>query len=219
MVLLAIADEADDDGKGGYPGFDLLAHKCRLPKTSVRRAVDRLAELGELRVFRPAQRGRGHYTTYEVTIAEKRAKLAPSEIGPQRAESGHNGPEGAAAVPLTSDDGDTQYAVPGTQEKNLSPFDRFWTVYPRHVGKQDAYRAWLKLPRDTDMEAVIAGAERYAKDPNRKAEFTKHPGPWLRDGRWTDEPLPASVTPTNGFHKPEIKPAYHDRWTGHRADV
>ena len=202
MVLLAIADEADDDGKGGYPGFDLLAHKCRLPRTTVRRAVDRLEELGELRVFRPVQRGRGHYTTYEVTIAEKRARVALSGNGPDRAETGHNGPDRADEVPLTSTT--NGHAVRGTQDasKTLSAFDRFWDVYPLHVGRQDALRAWAKIPKGVDPEAVIAGAERYRDDKNRKPDFTKHPGPWLRAGRWEDDPLPPSGIATNGHAPP-----------------
>lgn len=71
-------------------------------------------------------------------------------------------------------------------------FDRFWSVYPRKVGKGEARKVWTKLRRNgIDLEAVIAGAERYRDDPNRSRkdlEYTKHPGPWLNAERWTDVP-------------------------------
>jgi DNA-binding MarR family transcriptional regulator len=213
LVLLAIADEANDDGKGGYPGFDLLAAKCRLPKTTVRRAVDRLEEAGELRVTRPEKKGRGHYTTYEVITAKERATLAPSESGqngPERATTGHKGPERAAAPPLTCIDG--QYAVPSTRnakEKDSPPaaFDRFWAAYPAKVAKGAARKAWPKaLQAAGDAERIIAGAERYAVDPNREPGFTAHPSTWLNAERWDDDPLPPKPSTSRWPETPEAPP-------------
>lgn len=71
-------------------------------------------------------------------------------------------------------------------------FARFWNVYPRKVGKGEARKVWAKLRKNgVDLEAVIAGAERYRDDPARQRkdlEYTKHPGPWLNAERWTDMP-------------------------------
>jgi hypothetical protein len=70
-------------------------------------------------------------------------------------------------------------------------FDAFWQAYPRKVGKQAARRAWdAALRRGADPAVIVAGAQRYAADPNRADEFTKYPQGWLRDGRWEDGPLP-----------------------------
>lgn len=220
LVLLAIADEANDDGKGGYPGFDLLAAKCRLPKTTVRRAVDRLEELGELRVFRPEKKGRGHYTTYEVALHSERARVAPSDpeeradVAPSEAEKragkGHKGPERAAAPALTCIDG--QYAVPSTQypkDKDSPPsaFDRFWAAYPAKVAKGAARKAWPKaLKAAGDVERIIAGAERYAADPNREPGFTAHPSTWLNAERWDDDPLPPKVVTNRWPETPDAPP-------------
>lgn len=71
-------------------------------------------------------------------------------------------------------------------------FARFWDAYPRKVGKGEARKAWVKIIKaGVDPATVIAGAERYRDDPQRRSkadEFTKHPGPWLNAERWTDEP-------------------------------
>ena len=41
-------------------------------------------------------------------------------------------------------------------------FDRFWAVYPRRVGKQDALKAWGQLNPDDDLvELIVAGVERW----------------------------------------------------------
>jgi hypothetical protein len=37
---------------------------------------------------------------------------------------------------------------------------------------------------------ILAGAKRYAADPNREDEFTAHPSTWLNQDRWLDGPLP-----------------------------
>lgn len=70
-------------------------------------------------------------------------------------------------------------------------FDAFWMIYPRHVGKQLARKAWAKAIRTTDPNAVMAGAARFAADPNREDQFTPHPTTWLNRGGWDDDPLPA----------------------------
>lgn len=70
-------------------------------------------------------------------------------------------------------------------------FDRFWQLYPRRVGKIAARKAWTKALRSAPDHVIIAGAQRFAADPNREPEYTPHPATWLNAGRWDDEPLPA----------------------------
>jgi hypothetical protein len=48
LVLLAIADAANDDGRNAFPGIEKLARKCRCSERTVQRAIDRLVKAGEL---------------------------------------------------------------------------------------------------------------------------------------------------------------------------
>ena len=73
-------------------------------------------------------------------------------------------------------------------------FDKFWDIYPRKVGKQEAARAFIKALRLADPEIILAGAKRYADDKNRLAVYTAHPSTWLNQGRWEDEPIPSKAT-------------------------
>jgi hypothetical protein len=78
---------------------------------------------------------------------------------------------------------------------DFSPgFLAFWSLYPRRLKKRDAFRAWLDLNPDADLEARMLDACRLqAKHvwPGTEARFIPYPASWLRAGRWEDE-----ITPT-----------------------
>ena len=76
------------------------------------------------------------------------------------------------------------------QNTDTEAFDRFWSVYPRKAGKQDAQRSFERALKVATLGEILAGAQKYADDPNRVAQFTAHPSTWLNQGRWSDEPLP-----------------------------
>ena len=76
------------------------------------------------------------------------------------------------------------------QNTDTEAFDRFWSVYPRKAGKQDAQRSFERALKVATLNEILAGAQKYADDPNRVAQFTAHPSTWLNQGRWSDEPLP-----------------------------
>lgn len=66
LVLLAIADYTNDDGRA-WPSQDTIARKARCSDRTVRRVVDRLVELGELAVLREGG-GRGRSAVYRLTL-------------------------------------------------------------------------------------------------------------------------------------------------------
>ena len=68
-----------------------------------------------------------------------------------------------------------------------------WDLWPRHVGKAPALKAWGKAVKLADPQEILDGARRYATAARgTDSRFVKHLGPWLNDQRWTDEPEPAS---------------------------
>ena len=69
-------------------------------------------------------------------------------------------------------------------------FERFYAIYPRKVARLDAERAWRQMTRTYDPEAIIAGAERFARqcaNDGTEKQFQPYPASWLRSGRWLDE--------------------------------
>ena len=92
----------------------------------------------------------------------------------------------------------------GEQSKKTSPakpnttadeFIDWYLEYPRKESKAAAERAYAKARTKTTAEALVAGAIRYAQDPNREAQYTKLPATWLNAGCWEDGPLPPRNQP------------------------
>ena len=70
-------------------------------------------------------------------------------------------------------------------------FNRFWTAYPRKVGKQAARRAFERV--GLPVEQLLTALEQQRKDPQWHREngrFIPHPATWLTQGRWEDETAP-----------------------------
>lgn len=75
--------------------------------------------------------------------------------------------------------------------KSPSHFAEFWAVYPRKDDKARAVKAWTTATRKTSPDKILAGARRYATDPNRDDAYTKHAATWLNAEAWDNGPLPA----------------------------
>lgn len=86
-------------------------------------------------------------------------------------------------------------------------FDEFYFAYPRKVGRAAAQRAFERAAKTTDPAVIVAGARRYAVDPNLPdKQFIPHPSSWLNAGRWDDEAEAAR----EGDQRPAI--AAEDEW-------
>lgn len=79
-----------------------------------------------------------------------------------------------------------------SKDRSISDaFDRFWNLVPRKAAKGAARKAFEKAAKRAPLEEIIDGMARYRNDPNREAEFTKHPATWLNQDCWEDDPIPA----------------------------
>ncbi len=77
-------------------------------------------------------------------------------------------------------------------------FEDFYRVFPRHVARGAAERAYRRIIKNGEATeaALLAGAMRYAaaqdgKDPG----YIKHPTTWLNGKCWLDEPTRAAARP------------------------
>lgn len=80
-------------------------------------------------------------------------------------------------------------------------FEEFWATYPQRRDRRKAEKAFRAALKRADADTIIAGAHRYATDPNRVDEYTKYAEGWLNGDCWLDEPLP----PRNGNNGPPSK--------------
>lgn len=67
-------------------------------------------------------------------------------------------------------------------------FNEFWEKYPRKVGKEDAWKAWLKMsPKPhltTLLHALTLQVPLWGKSAKK---YTPHASKWLNAKRWQDE--------------------------------
>lgn len=70
-------------------------------------------------------------------------------------------------------------------------FDRFWSKYPRRLGKPAARRAFkskLRVHSKAQIAEGLARWNRYWNANNIGERFIPHPSTWLRDERYLDPP-------------------------------
>ena len=74
-------------------------------------------------------------------------------------------------------------------------FDKFWSVYPRHEGKQNALKAFTKLKPDEQLLETMVNAIVKQKQTSQWADpqYIPYPATWLNGRRWEDEPIKASA--------------------------
>jgi hypothetical protein len=82
-------------------------------------------------------------------------------------------------------------------------FDEWYEIYPRHVGKGAAEKAYAKALKDVDPETLIERARRFAAKPPDDPKFIPHPATWLNQKRWEDENLRDPPT-VNGHGESEF---------------
>lgn len=217
FVLVALADMADE-GHSCYPGQQKLATMTGHGVRTVRRQLLELEIGGYLRRERRFDAS-GHRTSdrYVLPVGEK-IPSGQSDRRPIRpvakSTTGQNGQRPDRASLAAIDDSPTgQIGQVSLSEPPEEPtvsrstrypaaFEEFWKAYPRHVGKDGAFKVWKTATKRVDVRTIIDGAMRYRDDPNREDEFTAHPSTWLNAGRWNDDRLPAKRA---GGNSPEAQ--------------
>jgi len=221
LVMLALADFSNDAGES-WPRLEVLAQKARLTKRQACKVLDKLEVAGEIRRERSTG-GRNRRTRYFINLnspenSEQKTVLKKhcnknSVFGDMKtvSYSSHalnrhrtvNKKESVESDKLIPDSLSTKSKRKLTRPDPavLEAFPRFYQAYPRHKGRQDAEKAWLKLNPGAEVITVIMGAvERYAAEVrDTEAKYILHPATWLNGKRWEDEPANGNG---NGHAKP-----------------
>lgn len=70
-------------------------------------------------------------------------------------------------------------------------FVRFWSAYPKKVGKQDALKAFKKVNPSRElteqMISVIEEAKKTEQWTKENGRYIPNPSTWLNQGRWEDD--------------------------------
>jgi len=81
--------------------------------------------------------------------------------------------------------------TPLSTDVDSSPFEKFWSVYPKKVAKQAAVKAFVKLnPSEATLNEILAGVRKWVETKqwqNDGGEFIPNPATFLNGRRWEDE--------------------------------
>lgn len=178
LVLLALADSANDDGvcwtavRAKTPGkLDLLT-KCSLSERAIQGAIKRLCASGLLsRVERP---GKG--VIYTVTPA--------ADAPPQQMRPAGNDVDPRSICGETVSNPKIESIKPARVDEG---FAEFWALYPLKVARKAALKAYASALKETDHATIIAGLSDQRRWGAFKPGFTPHAATWLNRGSWADE--------------------------------
>jgi hypothetical protein len=178
LVLLGIANHLGD--QGAWPSISTLARYANASERSVKRDIQELVELGELKVELQNAPTRHQYKTnlYWITIGSGVTDSAPgvTDRVSRGDSSGKSGvtPVGTQNIILTIKE--------PSLKRDLDEFETFWTLYPKKVAKADAQKAWKQVLKKKTADEMITLVKAYSESKLPDHQFIPYPASWLNKG-------------------------------------
>lgn len=185
LMLLAIADFADDDGNA-YPSVQTLATKCRMLQRNANKILANLRESGELEIRQnegPHGTNRYRVVLDALTLSKRTGAVQTDTLSKRTVTPVHLDPK-----PLSKRTDEPSLTVKEPSTRADDGFLTFWNAYPKKVSKAAAEKAWKKAK--ADLQTVLNAIERakvsadWQKDGG---QFIPYPASWLNGRRWEDE--------------------------------
>ena len=204
-LIVSADDYGCMDGRTILLKNELFPLKDTVTKKAVDDAINHLASVGLLRkytangmpyLFFPTwekhQRVRNHYRKYPEPPENFLTDTCQSIDGQMAATCLHE------SNPIQSES--ISESESNASAGACGAFDRFWSAYPKKVGKEAARKAFAKVKAPIDI--LIAAIEQqktsrqWTKD---NGQYIPNPATWLNQGRWEDEGYtPAKKVYTGG---------------------
>jgi hypothetical protein len=182
LVLLGIANHLGDHG--AWPSISTLARYANASERSVKRDIQELVELGELKVELQNAPTKTQYKTnlYWITIGSGVTDSA-SGVTDWVSRGDSSGKSGVTPV-------GTQNIILTIKEPSLKSdpdsFDTFWNLYPKKVAKADALKAWKQVLKKKTADELIALTKAYSESKLPDMTYIPYPASWLNKGLYED---------------------------------
>jgi len=205
IILIAIADHADDKG-AGFASQKTLADESECSLATVTRWLKTFEEKGIL--SRKKRYGEGGYRRSDsLHLNLHLTELHSRELHSTELQNSLSilTPHSDVAEPIREPkkEKDSKDTIP-KKSKSKSDIDLefeeiFWPQYPRRIDKQPALKSFRAARKKTDLEIIMAGVLRYAAERDGHDEkFTKYPSRWLNNKCWLNETEQPGAPPTQG---------------------
>jgi hypothetical protein len=178
LVLLGIANHLGDHG--AWPSISTLARYANASERSVKRDIQELVELGELKVELQNAPTKTQYKTnlYWITIGSGVTDSA-SGVTDWVSRGDSSGKSGVTPV-------GTQNMILTIKEpslkSDLDSFDTFWLLYPKKVAKADALKAWKQVLKKKTADDMIGLTKAYSESKLPDMTYIPYPASWLNKG-------------------------------------
>jgi hypothetical protein len=175
LVLLGIANHLGD--QGAWPSISTLARYANASERSVKRDIQELVELGELKVELQNAPTKTQYKTnlYWITILPGVTDSASgvTDWVSRGDSSGKSGvtPVGTQNINITIKE--------PSLKSDLESFDKFWNLYPKRVAKADALKAWKQATKKKTAGELIELAKAYSESKLPDQQYIPYPASWL----------------------------------------
>jgi hypothetical protein len=175
LVLLGIANHLGD--QGAWPSISTLARYANASERSVKRDIQELVQLGELKVELQNAPTRQQYKTnlYWITIA---SGVTDSAIGVTDWVSRGDSSGKSGVTPVGTQNINLTIKEP-SDKTSIDRFDEFWKLYPKRIAKPDAIKAWKKAITKKPADELIALTKAYSESKLPGEPYIPYPASWL----------------------------------------
>jgi hypothetical protein len=175
LVLLGIANHLGD--QGAWPSISTLARYANASERSVKRDIQELIELGELKVELQNAPTHQQYKTnlYWITI---RSGVTDSASGVTDWVSRGDSSGKSGVTPVGTQNINITIKEPSIETSN-DEFEEFWNLYPKKVAKADAVKAWRKAIKRKTPKELLELTKIYAEGKLPDITYIPYPASWL----------------------------------------
>ena len=190
MLAAALLNYVDDEGYFNANTRLVQAECCPLrePSVSIHGALIQLQKAGYLRLGACSD-GRKyghiiHFLDHQVINRATISKISGLEIVWDGSMSTH----GALSEPSLREGNGTERNGRERNARAESEFEEWYKLYPRHVGRGRALKAYTAARKKTDHATLMAGAKlAIGRYRDTETQFIPHPATWLSGEYWLDD--------------------------------
>jgi hypothetical protein len=175
LVLLGIANHLGDHG--AWPSISTLARYANASERSVKRDIQELVELGELKVELQNAPTKTQYKTnlYWITIG---SGVTDSASGVTDWVSRGDSSGKSGVTPVGTQNINITIKEPSLKS-DLESFETFWLLYPKKVAKADAIKAWKQATKKKTADELIGLVKAYSESKLPDQQYIPYPASWL----------------------------------------
>lgn len=206
LAYLCLCRHANYHTQEAFPSIEMMAEKIGVSKNSIKRGIIVLKQHNIIDIKREKnEKGQWERNTY--TLLDKSIWIVQGSVGAVEIQ-GSGATEIQGSVVTTKDSN----SINATNNICAS-FEELWNLYPRRLGKKQAFRHYKQSVRSLkDIALLRAALQNYKDDIKRNKtpeKYIKHGSTWFNNWHdWIDVPESKPKSKTNEQLKAENRCIY-----------